>query len=141
MDRGFTAVRPSWPRRRQRTPGQAARDAGSTLISTVGGASGPLWGTACGAPASRSATPTTIEPEALADALEAAVDGVVELGAAQPGDKTMVDALRPAVDALRGSLDSGADITGGRRGQCGGRRGHARDHPDAGPQGPGVVSG
>ncbi len=112
MDRGFTAVQAKLAEADgSEPPGKRLVTAGSTLISTVGGASGPLWGTALRRAGKSLGDAETIEPEALAEALEAAVDGVVELGAAQPGDKTMVDALRPAVEALRGSLDGGADIT------------------------------
>ncbi len=86
----------------------------------MGGASGPLWGTALRRAGKSLGDAETVEPEALADALEAAVDGVVELGAAEPGDKTMVDALRPAVDAMRASLADGGDI------DCRARGGNSR---------------
>jgi dihydroxyacetone kinase-like protein len=81
--------------------------AGQTLVSTVGGASGPLWGTALRRAGRAMGDAEQVDDQGLIDALEAAVDGVVELGAAQPGDKTMVDALRPAVDALRTATADG----------------------------------
>jgi dihydroxyacetone kinase-like protein len=90
-------------------PGKVLITAGSTLVSTVGGASGPLWGTALRRAGRSLGEAETIEPASLAEAMQAAVDGVVELGAAQPGDKTMVDALQPAVDALRSALENGGD--------------------------------
>src|SRR5690242_15203953 len=95
MDRGFAAV-VERIRELDAPPGKLLTTAGSTLVSTVGGASGPLWGTAL-----RRAGRTLGESEEfsageLADALDAALDGVVELGAAREGDKTMVDALAPA---------------------------------------------
>ena len=52
----------------------------------------------------------TVDPAQLAAALAAAVEGVIELGAAQPGDKTMVDALQPAVDSFRSQVEAGADL-------------------------------
>jgi dihydroxyacetone kinase-like protein len=90
-------------------PGKVLITAGSTLVSTVGGASGPLWGTALRRAGRSLGEAETIDPVSLAAAMQAAVDGVVELGAAQPGDKTMVDALQPAVDALRSELEHGGD--------------------------------
>ena len=82
--------------------------AGSTLVSTVGGASGPLWGTALRRAGRAMGDGETFEGVALAAALDAALEGVVELGAAQPGDKTMVDALEPAVRTLKERLDAGS---------------------------------
>jgi phosphoenolpyruvate---glycerone phosphotransferase subunit DhaL len=111
MNRGFAAVQAKLAEADGgEPPGKLLVTAGSTLVSTVGGASGPLWGTALRRAGKSLGDAETIEPEALATALEAAVDSVVELGAAQPGDKTMVDALRPAVDAMKASLDGGADV-------------------------------
>ena len=76
----------------------------------MGGASGPLWGTALRrAGRSLGDSPEFDGPE-LADALDAALAGVVELGAAQEGEKTMVDALAPAVRTLRESLAGGASL-------------------------------
>jgi dihydroxyacetone kinase-like protein len=111
MNRGFAAVKVKLSDLDgDATPGKVLVTAGATLVSTVGGASGPLWGTALRRAGKSLGDAQTIEPDDLATALEAAVDGVVELGAAQPGDKTMVDALRPAVDALKASLADGGDI-------------------------------
>jgi len=91
-------------------PGRLLIVAGKTLIGSVGGASGPLWGTALRRAGRALGDEPAFDGPRLAEALDAAIAGVVELGAAEPGDKTMVDALRPAVDALRASLDDGADL-------------------------------
>ncbi len=108
MDRGFSSVVAKLAELDgSEPPGRILVVAGSTLVSTVGGASGPLWGTALRR-AGRSMDGDTFEGQALAAALEQALDGVVELGAAQPGDKTMVDALEPAVRTLRERLDAGS---------------------------------
>jgi dihydroxyacetone kinase-like protein len=84
--------------------------AGQTLISTVGGASGPLWGTALRRAGRVLGNDEEFGGAELAAALEAALAGVVQLGAAEEGDKTMVDALAPAVRALRERLDAGAEL-------------------------------
>src|SRR4051812_33758400 len=84
--------------------------AGKTLVSSVGGASGPLWGTALRRAGRAAGDAPELDAATLATALEAAVAGVVELGAAEPGDKTMVDALGPAVRTLRAEVDAGAPL-------------------------------
>ena len=88
-------------------PGKLLILVGKTLVATVGGASGPLWGTAFRrAGRSLGTAPDFAGPE-LVTALDEAIAGVVDLGAAQVGDKTMVDALQPAVDALRAGVEAG----------------------------------
>jgi dihydroxyacetone kinase-like protein len=109
MDRGFTAVVAKLDGL-DATPGKLLTTVGSTLVSTVGGASGPLWGTAFRRAGRALGDAPDFGPHELADALAAALAGVVELGAAQEGDKTMVDALAPAVRALQSELDSGGDL-------------------------------
>jgi dihydroxyacetone kinase-like protein len=111
MDRGFAAVverldgeDPSHP------PGKLLLTAGSTLVSTVGGASGPLWGTALRRAGRTLGDAETFGAEELVAALDAALAGVVELGAASEGEKTMVDALAPAVRTLRERVDGGTEL-------------------------------
>src|SRR5437660_6251769 len=108
MDRGFTAVVEKLENTEDVPPGKLLTTMGSTLVSTVGGASGPLWGTALRRAGRSLGDGESFDGAALALALESALDGVVELGAARPGDKTMVDALEPAVRALRECVDGGA---------------------------------
>jgi len=111
MDRGFTAVLEKLDASDAPTiPGRLLTAAGGTLVSTVGGASGPLWGTALRRAGRALGEQEEFEAEQLVTALQAALDGVVELGAAQEGDKTMVDALSPALRALRDSLSNGSSI-------------------------------
>ena len=81
---------------------------GKTLISTVGGASGPLWGSALRKAGRALGDGTTFDLAQLVGAMAAALASVKDLGAAVPGDKTMVDALEPAVDAMREGLARGA---------------------------------
>jgi dihydroxyacetone kinase-like protein len=86
------------------------RQVGKTLISTVGGASGPLYGTAFlrGAAAVAGDHPSTAA--AFVTALEAATNGIAGIGKASEGEKTMLDALFPASRAARGALDAGGDL-------------------------------
>lgn len=91
-------------------PGRRLILAGKTLVSKVGGASGPLWGTALRRAGRAVGDADALDGPALADALDAALAGVVELGSAEVGDKTMVDALTPAVAALRGAVEAGRPL-------------------------------
>jgi dihydroxyacetone kinase-like protein len=75
-----------------------------TLVSTVGGASGPLYGTFFLQLGNATAGKHDLTPEEWAAAVKAGVDGVIARGKATPGDKTMVDALLPAVDALTSAI-------------------------------------
>ena len=105
MRRGFDAVGKALAGQGDDTPpGRLLIVAGKTLVSTVGGASGPLWGSALRRAGRALGDAETFDGEQLALALDAAIEGVVELGAAAPGDKTMVDALVPAArGAARGA--------------------------------------
>jgi dihydroxyacetone kinase-like protein len=107
MRRGFDAVGKALAGQGDGTPpGRLLIVAGKTLVSTVGGASGPLWGSALRRAGRALGDGETFDGAQLADALDAAIEGVVDLGAAAPGDKTMVDALVPAAAALREALDA-----------------------------------
>jgi dihydroxyacetone kinase-like protein len=100
LQRGFTAVRASLDKDAPATPGAVLTLAGRQLISTVGGAAGPLYGTLLRRTGKALGDADEVSEEQLAQALRAGVEGVMTLGGAAPGDKTMVDALLPAVDAL-----------------------------------------
>jgi phosphoenolpyruvate---glycerone phosphotransferase subunit DhaL len=108
MRRGFDAVGKALVAQGNGVPGgRLLIVAGKTLVSTVGGASGPLWGSALRRAGRALGDAEAFDGEQLAAALDAALEGVVELGAAAPGDKTMVDALTPATETLRESLAAG----------------------------------
>src|SRR3954453_5207489 len=107
MDRGFSAVVSSLDGLGDPPPGRVLIAAGRTLISNVGGGSGPLWGGAPRGGGKRRGDDPEFGPEDLADALDAALAAVVELGAAEEGDKTMVEAPAPAVRAYRAGLGDG----------------------------------
>ena len=108
MDRGFTAVVDKLAELDSVPPGKVLTTAGSTLVSTVGGASGPLWGMALRRAGRALGDAEEFDGPQFADAIDAALAGIVELGAAEEGDKTMVDALAPAAQALRERLEAGA---------------------------------
>jgi dihydroxyacetone kinase-like protein len=108
MNRGFGAVTKALAvQDGNLPPGRLLILVGKTLVSTVGGASGPLWGTAFRRAGRSLSSAPSFDGAELLSALDEGVAGVVELGAAQAGDKTMVDALLPATAALRTSLTSG----------------------------------
>jgi phosphoenolpyruvate---glycerone phosphotransferase subunit DhaL len=108
MTRGFRAVVAALDG--DEPPGRQLITAGKTLVSTVGGASGPLWGLALRRAGRALGDAPSVDGDGLVQALDAALAAVVELGAAEPGDKTMVDALGPAIEALRERLAAGEEL-------------------------------
>ncbi|MEV5320185.1 dihydroxyacetone kinase subunit DhaL [Streptomyces sp. NPDC052687] len=100
LTRGFAAVTAALEKEAPGTPGGVLTLAGRQLISTVGGASGPLYGTLLRRTGKALGDAAEVSEEQLAQALRAGVEAVMALGGAAPGDKTMIDALVPAVDAL-----------------------------------------
>lgn len=109
MDRGMKAVVEGLAA----TPGDPAalfKQTGMTLVKSVGGASGPLYGTLFLRMAPATGGAATLDPETFAKALRAGLEGVVARGKAEVGDKTMVDALTPALDALDTALSGGASL-------------------------------
>lgn len=111
MDRGFRAVLDKLAEAPPETPGAALKLAAMVLMSKVGGAAGPLYGTAYLRAASSLGDSTDLDAAAVAAALEAARDGIVARGKAESGDKTMVDAWTPAVEAANEAVAVGADAT------------------------------
>lgn len=108
LDRGFAEVRQAlaeWP---PTSPDQVLLSASNTLIRRVGGASGPLYGTAFRQMGKALDIPVT--PPGFATAFEAGVRAVARLGKAAPGDKTMLDALAPASDALTQAVQEGVEV-------------------------------
>jgi len=99
LDRGFTAILAKLDEEAPPTPGAAFKMAAMTLISKVGGAAGPLYGTAFLRAGTAVGDAAALDSALLVAALTAARDGVVARGKAESGDKTMIDAWTPAVDA------------------------------------------
>jgi dihydroxyacetone kinase-like protein len=115
LDRGMTAAVAALDELGPTSAGPLFSKVGMTLVSTVGGASGPLFGTLFLRMGTSLGDIDAASPEQLAAALRAGLDGVVARGKAQPGDKTMYDALAPAVDALDKAIGEGADLGEGLR--------------------------
>ncbi|MEU9165940.1 dihydroxyacetone kinase subunit DhaL [Streptomyces sp. NPDC048424] len=107
--RGFTAVLPALEAEDPAAPGEVLQLAGRTLISTVGGASGPLYGTLLRRTGKALGEAAEVSDTELREALSAGVTAVAQLGGAAPGDKTMLDALVPGVAALSTSYGAAAD--------------------------------
>jgi phosphoenolpyruvate---glycerone phosphotransferase subunit DhaL len=111
MRRGFDAVQTALAGQDDGVPpGRLLITTGKTLVSKVGGASGPLWGTYFRYVGRSLGSDETFDGQQLLAALRAGVEGVQDLGAAEPGDKTMVDALLPQVEALGAALDAGESL-------------------------------
>jgi phosphoenolpyruvate---glycerone phosphotransferase subunit DhaL len=89
--------------------GATLKAVGMALVSSVGGAAGPLYGTLFIQMGSSTAGKGALDVAGFADALEAGVKGLQARGRAEPGDKTMVDALLPALEALRAAAAEGAE--------------------------------
>jgi dihydroxyacetone kinase-like protein len=123
MRRGFTACTAALADSPFETPGDVLVRTGAALISSVGGAAGPLYGTAF-----RAIGKKLTEPEAGAEqvlsALTEGLTAVQRLGAAAPGDKTIVDAYTPAVAAFEQELWDGGDLAAAAA--------HAADAAEAG---------
>ena len=111
LSRGFTAVITKLDAGAPETPTAVLKLVATTLISTVGGASGPRFGTAFLRAATSVGDAETLDGAAVAGALTAARDGVVARGKAESGDKTMVDALTPAVNAAKAAAEGGGSVT------------------------------
>ncbi|MBO0829637.1 MAG: dihydroxyacetone kinase subunit L [Streptosporangiales bacterium] len=107
MDRGMRAV---VDKLAGDDVGGQLRTVGMTLLSKVGGASGPLYGTFFIEMGKAVGASAELSDADLVSAVEAGIEGVRKRGKAEPGDKTMVDALLPALDALREAVDGGADL-------------------------------
>jgi phosphoenolpyruvate---glycerone phosphotransferase subunit DhaL len=110
MDRGMKAVGAKLDGLEGDDIGAMLKTVGMTLVSSVGGAGGPLYGTLFLQMGMATAGKTELGPEDWAAALDAAVNGVQMRGKAEPGDKTMVDALIPARDAFSAAVAEGASF-------------------------------
>ena len=112
MDRGFTAIGELLDGTEFGSADEVLKKAGMTLVSKVGGASGPLYGTFFLRFGTALAGVSPINAEAVGKALHAGVEGVLARGKAELGDKTMYDAWAPALDAYDAAVAGGADLAG-----------------------------
>jgi phosphoenolpyruvate---glycerone phosphotransferase subunit DhaL len=110
MNRGMQAVVGKLDAAEPADIGAMLKTVGMTLVSTVGGASGPLYGTLFLQMGTSAAGKTELSGQDWADALAAGVAGVQRRGKAELGDKTMLDALIPAVETLRSTLAGGSSL-------------------------------
>lgn len=110
LDRGFTAVLGKLSTVADKDIGTILKTTGMTLVSTVGGASGPLYGTAFMRAGMALADRYELTAAEVVAALEAALEGIMARGKAQRGEKTMVDAIAPGIDVLKEAQASGEDF-------------------------------
>ncbi len=110
MHRGFQAVLGKLPGVAEKDIGTIFKTVGMTLVSTVGGAGGPLYGTLFMQMGTATAGKNELALADWASALDAGLKGVVMRGKANLGDKTMVDALTPAVEALKSAQANGSNL-------------------------------
>lgn len=115
MARGMTAVMEKLDQGHPATVDELFKSVGMTLVSSVGGASGPLYGTFFLRMGMTAGAVPSLDGPALAAALRAGLDGIVARGKAEAGDKTMFDAVSPAIDALDAALTSGSSIADATR--------------------------
>ncbi len=107
MHRGFQAALERLETTNPETPSDALKAVSTALISKVGGAAGPLYGTAFLRASTALSGNEEVSPEDVAGAIEAAAAGVKQRGKAEAGDKTMIDALEPAAEAAKEAASSG----------------------------------
>jgi phosphoenolpyruvate---glycerone phosphotransferase subunit DhaL len=110
LERGFSAVLAKLPTVADNDIGTILKSTGTTLVSTVGGAAGPLYGTAFLRAGAALADRTELSADDLLAALKAALAGVMARGKAQRGEKTMIDTIAPGIDALEAALARGLDL-------------------------------
>lgn len=108
MDRGFKAALEALGQAEPASVAEVLKTVAKTLMSTVGGAAGPLYGTAF-LRASKAAGDGELDAAGVAAIIEGALGGIQARGKATTGEKTMVDAWMPALDAARAAAESGAD--------------------------------
>ena len=111
MDRGFKAVRDKFPTMATMDSSTQLKTVGMTLVSTVGGASGPLYGTAFLRASAAIANKSELTSADVVAMLEAFLGGIIARGKASTGEKTMVDALTPALLTAKQALNEGASLT------------------------------
>ena len=108
MDRGFKAAVEALGQAEPASVAEVLKTVAKTLMSTVGGAAGPLYGTAF-LRASKAAGDGELDAAGVAAIIEGALGGIQARGKATTGEKTMVDAWTPALDAARAAAESGAE--------------------------------
>jgi len=108
MNRGFQSILKKVPSVEDKDAGTILKTAGMALVSSVGGAGGPLYGTAFMQAGMAVAGKYELTGDDVLAALDAALKGIMMRGKSQPGQKTMIDAIDPAIKAMRESLGNGS---------------------------------
>ncbi|AKV84984.1 dihydroxyacetone kinase [Microbacterium sp. CGR1] len=111
MARGMDAVVAKLDSGVPDTVDELLKTVGMTLVSSVGGASGPLYGTLFLRMGMAAGPVTELDGAGLGGSLRAGLDGIVARGKAEAGDKTMFDAMAPAVDAFDAAISEGGDLS------------------------------
>ncbi len=112
LSNGARALQESFKGPQSKSLGEFFEFAGMTIINSVGGASGALYGTLLLRLSDVTANKTTANLNIMSQAFDSALEGIMELGRAKPGDKTLVDALHPAVSSLIASVQNSDDLLG-----------------------------
>lgn len=110
MDRGFTKVLEKLPALADKDVGALLKETGMVLLSSVGGASGPLYGTFFMKAGMALAGKQVLEVQDVLTLFETGTDGILSRGRAEPQDKTMYDVWKPVIEAMRGAIASGGDL-------------------------------
>ena len=110
MDRGFTNVKTELEKTKPQVPGALLKTVAMTLIRTVGGAAGPLYGTFFMRASAACADKTELQATDIVAMFEAGLEGILQRGKAQLEDKTMVDAWLPALNTMKQALGNGANL-------------------------------
>lgn len=111
LARGFEAVKQKAPSMEGQDIGTILKNAGMTLVSTVGGASGPLYGSALMKAGIAMAGKTEMGPEDFLHMMEVAIEAVKQRGKAIEGEATMLDAMSPSLRAMKTAYEEGKDIS------------------------------
>src|ERR671915_599102 len=131
MHRGFQAVLERLDSADPSSPADVLKTVSMALVSKVGGAAGPLYGTAFLRASTALQDKDEVSAEDAAEALEAALEGIKQRGKAEVGDKTMVDALAPAAEAAKEGAESTVPLSA-RRGRASYLGARAAGHEDPG---------
>ncbi|MCW8348379.1 dihydroxyacetone kinase ADP-binding subunit DhaL [Vibrio sp. ZSDZ65] len=107
MNRGFKKVKETLPKVEKQNISTILKNTGMTLLSSVGGASGPLYGTLFIRTAASVGSRESLTFQELIDDLKSGVDGVISRGKAEQGDKTMCDVWLPVLNEMKTSLENG----------------------------------
>lgn len=110
LAKGYNAIVAKLPELEDQDVGAILKAAGMTLVSTVGGSAGPLYGTAYMKAGAKLKGKQEITADDFADAMEAAIGGIKMRGKATEGEKTMLDSLCPAYETLRKALGDGEEL-------------------------------